>query len=136
MDQPTLNAEVQALGLGRQDWASYVGVPIAKVRGSQSRRANGNDIAAIIGTLETDLDKLQGPFMRKQTVALMLSRGAVWTLNCGATDFDPVKVRARSVRRTLTNAVQGHWVFCVHCRRRAAHTRAGAIAKPNADQAN
>ena len=95
MEQSSLNAEVQALGLGRQDWASYVGVPVAQVRVSQSRRANVNDVAAIIGTLETDVENLQGSFMRKQTVTLMLNRGAVWTLNCGATDFDPVKVRAR-----------------------------------------
>ena len=95
MDQAALNTEVRALGLGRHDWASYVGLPVSKVRVSQPRHANVNDIAAIIGTLETDVVNLQGPFMRKQTVALILSRGAVWTLNCGATDFDPVKVRAR-----------------------------------------
>jgi hypothetical protein len=95
MSQSALNEEVQALGLGRQDWADYVGVPVAKVRVLQSRLTSVNDITAIVGVLETDGENLQGPFMRKQTVALMLSRGAVWTLNCGATDFDPVKVRAR-----------------------------------------
>lgn len=95
MEQSALNAEVQALGIDRQDWASYVGVRADKVRVSQSRHANVSGIAAIVAVLETDTENLQGSFMRKQTVALMLTRGAVWTLNCGATDFDPVKVRAR-----------------------------------------
>ena len=95
MDQSALNAEVRALGLGREDWASYVGAPLAKVRVSESRQANVNDISAIVGVLETDLENLQGAFMRKQLVALMLSRGAVWTLNCGTTDGSPVKVRNR-----------------------------------------
>ncbi len=95
MDQAALNAEVQALGLGREDWASYVGVPFTKVRVSESRQASVNDIAAIVGVLETDLENLQGAFMRKQLVALMLIRGAVWTLNCGASDRNPVNVRSR-----------------------------------------
>jgi hypothetical protein len=95
MDQSALNAEARALGLGREDWASYVGVPLAKIRVSESRQAKVNDIAAIVAVLETDLENLQGAFMRKQLVALMLSRGAVWTLNCGATDGNPVNVRSR-----------------------------------------
>ena len=112
IDQPLLNAQVKTLGLSHQDWASYVGVPPAKVRVSQSHRANVNDIAAIIGTLETDVDNLQGSFMRKQTIALMLSRGAVWTLNCGATDFDPVKVRSRydALSPTLSKVI-GSFAF-------------------------
>ena len=95
MDQASLNAEVQALGLERDDWASYVGVPVSKIRVSQTRRTCVNGVAAIIGVLETDLENLQGQFMRKQTVALMLHRGSIWTLNCGATDFNSVNVRAR-----------------------------------------
>ena len=95
LDQSMLNAEVRALGLGREDWASYVGIPLDKIRVSESRQASVNDIAAIVGVLETDLENLQGKFMRKQLVALMLSRGALWTLNCGATDFNSVNVRNR-----------------------------------------
>jgi hypothetical protein len=95
IDQSALNAQVGALGLGRGDWAGYVGVPVANVRVSESRQASVNDISAIVGVLETDLQNLQGTFMRKQLVALMLSRGAIWTLNCGATDGNSAKVRSR-----------------------------------------
>ena len=95
MNQSALNMEVRALGLSQEDWASYVGIPSAKVRVSESRQASVNDIAAIVGVLETDLENLQGAFMRKQLVALMLTRGAIWSLNCGATDVNSVNVRNR-----------------------------------------
>jgi hypothetical protein len=95
MDQASLNTEVRSLGLDAQDWAGYVGAPRASIRLSQSRRTSVNGVAAIVGILETDIENLQGKFMRKQTVALMLHRGSIWTLNCGASDFNPVSVRAR-----------------------------------------
>lgn len=95
MDQASLNAEVQSLGLDPQDWAAYVGIPRANIRLMQSRRASINGVAAIVGVFETDIENLQGKFMRKQTAALMLHRGSIWTLNCGASDFNPATVRAR-----------------------------------------
>lgn len=95
MDQASLNAETRSLGLDAQDWATYVGMPRSKIRISQSRRTSVNGVAAIVGVLETDVENLQGKFMRKQTIALLLHRGSVWTLNCGASDFNPANVRAR-----------------------------------------
>lgn len=95
MDQTSLNAEVQSLGLDAPDWASYVGIPSANIRLLQSRRTSVSGVAGIVGVLETDIENLQGKFMRRQTVALLLHRGAIWTLNCGASDFNPAKVRAR-----------------------------------------
>lgn len=95
MNQASLNAEIQSLGLDTQDWASYIGTAPADIRLSQSRRTSVNGVAAIVGTFETDIENLQGKFMRKQTVALMFHRGSIWTLNCGASDFKPANVRAR-----------------------------------------
>jgi hypothetical protein len=95
MDQASLNVEVQSLGLDAQDWASYIGAPRANIRLLQSRRTSVGGVAGIVGVLETDIENLQGKFMRKQTVTLMLHRGSIWTLNCGASDFNPANVRAR-----------------------------------------
>lgn len=112
MNQTELNAEVHALGLGREDWAGYVGMPLTRVRVIESRRASVTDIAAIVGVLETDLENLQGAFMRKQLVALMFSRGAVWTLNCGASDGSQVIVRSRyDALATIFSKMLGSFAF-------------------------
>ena len=95
LDQAALNAEVQSFGVGANDWASYVGTSPSALRLLDVRRTSIGGVAAIVGVIETDLQNLQGAFMRKQMVALLLHRGAVWTLNCGASDGNPALVRAR-----------------------------------------
>lgn len=70
-------------------------MPHANIRLAHSRRTSVNGVAAIVAILETDIQNLQGKFMRKQTVSVMLHRGSIWTLNCGASDFNPGTVRAR-----------------------------------------
>lgn len=112
LDQASLNAEVQSLGLAAPDWASYVGMPSANVRLLQSRRTSVSGVAGIVGILETDIENLQGKFMRKQTVALMLHRGSIWTLNCGASDFNPASVRARYDQLSpVLSKIIGSFVF-------------------------
>lgn len=95
LEQATLNAEVQSLGMEANDWAIYVGASSSALRLFDARRTSIGGVAAIVGVVETDLQNLRGAFMRKQMVALLLHRGAVWTLNCGASDGNPALVRAR-----------------------------------------
>lgn len=88
MSQADLNAEVQALGIDAASWASYVGAVGTNVRLISARRAAVNGIPAIVGVLDIDLENLQGKYVRRQMVAMTLTPGYVWTLNCGVSVAD------------------------------------------------
>jgi hypothetical protein len=61
----------------------------------ESRRARLLDVPALVATLETSLENLEGKFTRKQTIALTITPGIVWSLNCGASTFKPEDARTR-----------------------------------------
>lgn len=83
MTQTELNAEVQALGIDAASWKSYVGSVGSNVRVISARHAAVNGIPAVIGVLDIDLENLQGKYVRRQMVAMTLTPGYIWTLNCG-----------------------------------------------------
>jgi|GEM_PF-6201726 len=95
MDQSSLNEAIKGLGNSATDWANYMGIEPARIRVISSRRVSFGPIIAINGVLETDLENLQGRFTRKQTIVLFLHRGALWSLNCGASDGSPAIARSR-----------------------------------------
>ncbi len=97
MTQAELNREAEALPTSHDAWAGYVGVAPSQVVVVESRNGRVQDTPALIAVVETSLENLQGKYLRKATVAMMLKPGAIVTLNCGATSFSATEARARFV---------------------------------------
>lgn len=95
ISQADLDREVEALPDDQSSWAGYVGLPVSQVVLIESRRARIIQIPALVGTIETSLENLEGKFVRKAVVALTLRPGMIWTLNCGATSFKAEEARSR-----------------------------------------
>lgn len=95
MTQDALNREIQTLPDDAASWAGYAGVPASQVVLIESRRARILDVPALVSTMETSLESLEGKFTRKQMVALTLTPRFIWSLNCGASSFKADEARAR-----------------------------------------
>lgn len=87
MNQSSINREIEGLGVDRASWADYIGLPLARVEVIESRRAQVHDIPALIGVVETKLENLEGKFVRRQVLAVTITPGFVWSLNCGASMY-------------------------------------------------
>lgn len=87
LTQAQLNREVDALPMDRESWAGYAGLPLAQTALEAHRRSRIVEVPAIVGTLETSFENLEGKVSRKQFVAVTLTPGYVWTLNCGVSTF-------------------------------------------------
>ena len=112
MTQAALNRELESLPIDQASWAEYVGVPSAKVRVVEARRARIHDVPAVRGVLEVTLENLEGKFTRKAIVALTFTPGYVWTLNCGASTFKADDARSRfSELQPTFNKVFGSFAF-------------------------
>jgi len=95
LSQNDLNVEVQALPHDVKAWTQYAGLSSSAITLIESRRANILEVPALVATMETALENLEGKFVRKQMVAFTLTPGVVWSLNCGATSFSVDVARAR-----------------------------------------
>lgn len=110
--QEALNREIGQLPMDHESWAGYAGLPKSQVTLIASRRARIGNVPAIIGTLETVLENLEGKYTRKQMVAVTLTTGFVWTVNCGATSFKVEEARARfTMLEPTLNKVFGSFAF-------------------------
>lgn len=87
-------------------------MPQPQVRLIETRRARVSDVPVLLGVVETVLENLEGKFTRKAIVALTLTPGLIWTLNCGASTFKAEDARSRfaSLESTL-NKVFGSFGF-------------------------
>lgn len=113
MTQAALNREIQTLPNDAASWADYAGVPVSQVVLIDSRRgripvvpvtlpAAGLDVPALISTMETSLENLEGKFTRKQMIALAFTPRFMWSLNCGASSFKADEARARFAQLRAT----------------------------------
>lgn len=83
MSQAELNVEVQMLGIDAASWQSYIGAVGTNVRVVSARRAAVGALPAIVGFLDVDLENLQGKYVRRQLIAMTMTPGLVWSVNCG-----------------------------------------------------
>jgi hypothetical protein len=112
MTQPALNREIESLPTDQASWAEYIGLPPSQVRVIETSRARIHDLPAILGVVETTLENLEGKFTRKQIVALTLTPGLIWSLNCGASTFKANDARSRFAELQPTfNKVFGSFGF-------------------------
>lgn len=112
MTQEQLDREVEALPNDQEGWSGYVGIPAAQIVVIESRRARIIQRPALLGVLELSLENLEGKFTRKAMVALTLSPGTIWTLNCGATSFKPDEARSRfAAQQSTFSKVFGTFIF-------------------------
>lgn len=112
MTQAELSREVDALPMDRESWAGYAGLPTSQLVLVASRRSRIVDVPAILGTLETSLENLEGKFTRRQFAAMTLTPGYVWTLNCGVSTFKADNSRARFAALEATfNKVLGSFAL-------------------------
>lgn len=95
LSQTELNREIDALPTDQKSWAEYIGIPIAQITVVETKRGHVHTIPAIVGTIETALENLEGRFTRKQIVAMTFTPGVIWSLNCGASTFQAAESRAR-----------------------------------------
>ena len=96
----------------KASWSDLLGVPTAHVQLISSRRALIHDIPAAIAVVETKLQNLEGTFTRKQIVAVALTPGFIWSLNCGATSFRADEARVRFSRlEPVFSKVFGSFTF-------------------------
>lgn len=112
MSQEVLNREVESLPQDQNSWAEYLGLPSSQVRVIESRIAKIIDIPALIGVIETNLETLEGKYLRKQIVVLMFTPGTIWSLNCGASSFNAEEARFRfGVLKPSFNKILGSFMF-------------------------
>ncbi len=95
MAQSTLNREIDLLPADQSSWAEYIGLQSSQVRVIETRRARINQVPALVGVVETKLENLEGNFTRKQMVAITITPGLIWALNCGASAFNVEDARSR-----------------------------------------
>lgn len=84
LSQAQLNREIESLRTDQASWAEYIGIQPSQVKVVESRRARIHTVPAIVGTVETALENLEGRFTRKQMIAMTFTPGVIWSLNCGA----------------------------------------------------
>lgn len=112
MTRDALNRAIQALPDDATSWAGYAGIPASQIVLIESRRARILNVPALVSTMETSLENLEGKFTRKQMVALTLTAGFTWSLNCGASSFKAGEARARfAVLQPTFNKVFGSFGF-------------------------
>lgn len=112
MTQEALSAEIESLPTDPASWAEYIGLSLSHVRVIETRRARIHTVPAIIGIVETTLENLEGKFTRKQMLAITFRPGRIWSLNCGASTFQPEDARARFAElQPVFNKVFGSFAF-------------------------
>lgn len=99
MTQEALNREVQSLPDDAASWAGYAGLQVGQVVLIDKRRGRIPmlDVPALIATMETSLENLEGRFSRKQMVAMTLTPGFIWSVNCGASSSRPMRLGGDSL---------------------------------------
>lgn len=95
LTQQALNEEIEAMPVDANSWAGYAGLSPAAVTLVETRRARLLNTPALLATLETALDNLEGKYLRKQMIAITLTPGLLWSLNCGASTFSAASSRTR-----------------------------------------
>ncbi|MBX3628077.1 MAG: hypothetical protein KF892_23915 [Rhizobacter sp.] len=88
MTQAELNAEIRALGTDSASWAGYIGAVATNIRVLSTRRAAINSIPALVGVIDADMENLQGKYVRRQIIAMTLTPGQIWSINCGVSVAD------------------------------------------------
>lgn len=112
MSQEELNREVELLPQDQDSWAEYLGLPRSQVRVIESRIARIINIPAIVGVIETNLETLEGKYLRKQIVVLTFTPGKIWSLNCGVSSFNADEARSRfNVLKSSFNKILGSFMF-------------------------
>lgn len=112
MSQKELNREVESLTQDQNSWAKYLGLPRSQVRLIESRIAKIVDIPAVVGVIETNLETLEGKYLRKQIVVLTFTPGTIWSLNCGASSLNAEEARSRFDALTPKfNKILGSFMF-------------------------
>ena len=112
LTQVDLNREIEQFENDSASWSDLLGVPKAQVQLISSRRARIHDIPAAVAVVETKLQNLEGTFTRKQTIAMTLTPGLIWSLNCGASSFKPDEARSRYSRlEPIFSKVFGSFTF-------------------------
>ena len=80
LSQAQLNPLIESLPDDDASWAEYFGVQEPQVHVIETWRGCVFDVPALLGTVETKTENLEGQFTRKQTVAVTFSPSFVWTL--------------------------------------------------------
>ena len=112
MSQEILSREVESLPQNQDSWAEYLGLPRSQIRVIESRIARIIDIPALIGVIETNLETLEGKYLRKQIVVLTFTPGTIWSLNCGASSFNAEEARSRfNALMPSLNKILGSFMF-------------------------
>jgi len=112
MSQDELNRLIESLPQDQDSWAEYIGLPSSQVRVIESQIAKIIDIPALIGVIETNLETLEGKYLRKQIVVLAFTPGTIWTLNCGASSFNADETRSRfNILKPSFNKILGSFMF-------------------------
>ena len=95
VEQSILNDDVRQWALDKNAWPRLFGTEPQRLVVLSSRVGSIYGVTALIATAETHLENLAGKFLRKQDVAVLLTPGRMWVLNCGVSSADHTQARAR-----------------------------------------
>jgi hypothetical protein len=112
VEQSILNDDVRQWALDKNAWPRLFGTEPQRLVVLSSRVGSIYGVTALIATAETHLENLAGKFLRKQDVAVLLTPGRMWVLNCGVSSVDEAQARARYAElRTEFNLIFASFAF-------------------------
>lgn len=93
--QQLLNGDVSNWFLDKKLWSKLLGDDANEVDVLSSRVGAIYGVTALIGTVEARLENLAGKFLRRQDIAVALTPGRMWVVNCGVSSADDQQARLR-----------------------------------------
>ena len=90
-----MNGDVSDWFLDKRVWPKLLGEDANEVDVLSSRVGAIYGVTALIGTVEARLENLAGKFLRKQDIAVALTPGRMWIVNCGVSSADDKQARLR-----------------------------------------
>lgn len=82
-----LNEEIEATPLDKKTFSYFLGLPENNIRIVQVGRERIVNTSAILATIETRLDSLEGKYYRKQYLMITAAQGLMLSMNCGSSNF-------------------------------------------------
>lgn len=95
LSQSQLNQETDETPLDDATFAYMLGLPVNQVRVKYSSREKIGDVSAILATVETKLNNLEGAYFRTQKIVIATTPGKLWSMNCGASNFSSKEATRR-----------------------------------------
>jgi len=93
--QHQLNTMIDEMPLNIDTWKNLLNMPSSQFNILKQNRVKANQVSAIYGVIEIQIDSLTGKYFRKQNVVFMLTPGKRWSVTCGVSTYKAKDGRLR-----------------------------------------